>query len=189
MLSALVSLPQCLPEPPISPRACLCLISPSQFTQRKFLEGWARQIAADLSLSSGVVSFFKDAAICKENSNDRLDYFPPSLLQWSREHTHRSLRLCVFPFLVSVPVHLSLLNEAGMLPVDSGGTALKLPPCWEFELDEGGPLWTCQKQKPATCRLFKAILSIFCFGWLSDVCRQPEESHFVPKELINVVDL
>lgn len=42
---------------PISPWACLHLISPSHFTERKFLEGWARQIATDLSLPSGAVSF------------------------------------------------------------------------------------------------------------------------------------
>lgn len=52
-----VSLPLCLPELPISLRACLCLISPSHFTERKFLEGWARQIVTDLSLPSGAVSF------------------------------------------------------------------------------------------------------------------------------------
>lgn len=50
---------RCLPESPISPRACLWLISPSQLTQRKFLEGWARQIATDLSLPSAVVSFLR----------------------------------------------------------------------------------------------------------------------------------
>ncbi|KAJ4939361.1 hypothetical protein JOQ06_028810 [Pogonophryne albipinna] len=39
---------------PISPRACLHLISPPHFMQRKLLEGCARLIAADLSLPSAV---------------------------------------------------------------------------------------------------------------------------------------
>lgn len=59
------------------------------------------------------------------------------------------------------------------LPVDSGGAALKFPPCWEFELEEGGfPVnvskgkKTRQKlndsHKPAVCRLLsKAFLSSF----------------------------
>ena len=116
---------------PISRWACLHLISPSHFTERKFLEGWARQIATDLSLPSRAVSFL---------SSGWLDY-PPGC-----GRTHPSPpeeRVYSSPSAA----HLSLLNEAGRLPVDSGGSSLKLPPCWEFELEEGGPLWTCQRQR------------------------------------------
>lgn len=76
---------------------------------------------------------------------------PPPFTSSAVQRTHPSLSEsgCIPP--PRVPVHLSLLNEAGMLPVDSGVSSLKLPPCWEFELAEGGA--SLNMSKPETCHL------------------------------------
>lgn len=66
------------------------LSPPPHFMERKFLKGWARQIATDPTLPSSVVSFLR-----KVNSNDRWDYLPPSPLASSTtgEHTLHCLPL------------------------------------------------------------------------------------------------
>lgn len=116
------------------------------------------------SLWSGF--FFKEAAICKLNSNGWRDCPPPtsSVLQW----THPSLSdVGCIPF---PPVHLSLLNEQecclqtqvaclwscrpiGCLSSMKGASVnVSKPESWQKLNDS---------YKPATCCLFKAFLSIF----------------------------
>lgn len=127
----------CLLELPISPRACLHLISPSHFMERKFLKDWARQIATDLSLPSGADSFFKQT-----EPKWLIRLSPPTssplLLSSGRTHPLLSEDGCILLPLPRLCTCLPLMKQESCLWTQVA-RLLKPQPCWEFKLEEGGP--------------------------------------------------
>lgn len=77
----------------------------------------------------------------------------------------------VFLLLCLLPACLCTCLSLMMLPVDSGGSSLKLPPTGSLNFRKEGPLWTCQTQKawqklndshkPFACCFFRSSLSVF----------------------------
>lgn len=106
----------CLLELPISPRACLHLISPSHFMERKFLKDWARLIVIDLPLPSGVDSFF-----FKQTELKWLTRLPPYatssplLLSSGRTHLLLCEDGCILLPLPRLCTCLPLMNQESRL--------------------------------------------------------------------------